>query len=282
MTKDGRPQDLLASIGAHYSLGLEEGRLFRDGEPGLELTRTLEILDRVLPAPPSRVLDVGGGTGVYAQRLVARGYRVHLIDVVPDHVEQAKKDSARNGFAYSAAVCDARDLKEESGSADVVLLLGPLYHLVERPDRLRALKEAFRVLRPGGLVVGSAISRFRTVLAGLFDGDLHDPFFRPIAERGVRTGLHHNPDPLGHPERFTTAYLHRPDELESEVREAGFGQTGLFGVEGPGWAVEHRWADPQQRENILIAARSVEAESSMIGVSTHFLAVAHKEEDAAH
>jgi hypothetical protein len=49
------------------------------------------------------------------------------------------------------------------------------------------------VLRPDGLVVAAAISRYRTVLAGLFDGDLHDPVFGPIAERGIRTGFTSTP-----------------------------------------------------------------------------------------
>lgn len=54
------------SIAAHYELGFERDRLFREGEPRLELTRTLELLDRFLPSEPARLIDVGGGPGAYA------------------------------------------------------------------------------------------------------------------------------------------------------------------------------------------------------------------------
>jgi SAM-dependent methyltransferase len=88
------------------------------------------------------VLDVGGGTGVHAEWLAAEGYDVELVDPVPLHVEEAAKLPgviARQG--------DARALPVPDGQADAVLLLGPLYHLPERADRLRALSEARRAAR---------------------------------------------------------------------------------------------------------------------------------------
>src|SRR5215813_12979753 len=73
----------------HYQLGLEEWRLFVDGRPRLEYLRTLELLDRLLPVPPARILDVGGATGVYAVPLCERGYEVHVVDPIPLHVDRA-------------------------------------------------------------------------------------------------------------------------------------------------------------------------------------------------
>jgi ubiquinone/menaquinone biosynthesis C-methylase UbiE len=108
------------------------------------------VLRRVLPAPPARVVDVGGGSGVHAEWLAADGHVVELVDPVPLHVEQASRVpgvTARHG--------DARDLPMPGASADAVLLLGPLYHLVEREDRVRALREAARVVRPGGVVAAA-------------------------------------------------------------------------------------------------------------------------------
>ena len=102
------------------------------------------LLERFLPAPPSRVLDVGGASGLYASWLSGRGYHVHLIDPVPLHREQATTDGR-----FSVAPGDARHLAEDDASYDAVLLLGPLYHLTERTDRVRTLAEARRVTRPG-------------------------------------------------------------------------------------------------------------------------------------
>lgn len=71
---------------AYYNFGLEGGRL---KPTSLELVRTHDILQRHLPPPPATVLDVGGGSGVYACWLASLGYTVHLVDAVPLHVEQA-------------------------------------------------------------------------------------------------------------------------------------------------------------------------------------------------
>lgn len=69
-----------------------------------------ELLLRGLPPPPAVILDVGGGSGVYAHWLAAQGYTVHLVDGVPLHVEQARQASATQGAfpLASAEVGDAR------------------------------------------------------------------------------------------------------------------------------------------------------------------------------
>src|SRR5439155_2231303 len=110
---------------------------------------------RALPPAPARILDVGGATGVYAGPLAEAGYAVHVVDPVPEHVARS---AALPGV--SAAEGDARALDKPDASHDAVLLLGPLYHLLDRADRVRAWREAGRVVRPGGVVVGATISRF--------------------------------------------------------------------------------------------------------------------------
>ncbi len=68
------------AIESHYRTGYERSRLFPGGNPSLEFVRSMELLDRLLPRPPARLLDVGGGPGTYAAPLARRGYRVHLVD----------------------------------------------------------------------------------------------------------------------------------------------------------------------------------------------------------
>jgi len=131
--------DIAREIQAHYDQGLE-AVCFRGGAGELEYLRTMAILARELPPPPAIVLDVGGGAGVYAVPLAAAGYEVHLVDPVPLHVEQADEAASKAGTKLaSAKVGDARALTHEADSADSVLLLGPLYHLTERADRILAL-----------------------------------------------------------------------------------------------------------------------------------------------
>jgi SAM-dependent methyltransferase len=250
----------------HYGEGVELERLSA-GTSRIEFERTKELLARYLPPPPADVLDVGGGPGAYAAWLAGAGYRVHLVDPVPLHVERA-----RGHGGFSAALGDARGLEQADSSSDVVLLLGPLYHLTERADRVRALTEARRVVRPDGLVAAAAISRLASLLDGLKHGQLADPEFRAIAERDLAEGQHRNP--RERPGWFTTAFFHRPDELEAEVADAGLSLEALFGVEGPGWLLHELWDDPQGRDNILYAARAGERDPALVPLSAHLLAVA--------
>ncbi len=225
------------------------------------------------------VLDVGGGAGVYALPLAREGYSVFLIDPVPLHLDQAREASAsqRDAPLASAEVGDARRLMCDDDSVEAVLLLGPLYHLTSRNDRLQALREAYRVVRPEGVVAAAAISRFASTYDGLIRGFLEDPTFEEIVERDVREGQHRNP--TGRPEWFTTAYFHLPEELRDEATEAGFKVEALLGIEGPAWVLPEldSWLeDPLRRSKLLGAIRRVEAEPSLLGASAHILVVARR------
>jgi SAM-dependent methyltransferase len=202
---------------------------------------------------------------------------VHLVDPLPLHVEQAREAAAAGpATAFTAALGDARDLPEPAGSRDAVLLFGPLYHLTEAGDRRQALGEARRVLRPGGRLLAVAVSRFASLLDGVYRGWLDDPQFRRIVDQDLADGQHRNPDPVGRPELFTTAYLHTVTGFADEVEQAGFTGTAVYGVEGPGGPLRQEWADPRRREQILFAARAVETEPSLIGFSNHLIAAATK------
>jgi ubiquinone/menaquinone biosynthesis C-methylase UbiE len=265
------------AIESHYNTGYERSRLFPGGTPTLEFVRSLELLDRLLPAPPAQVLDVGGGPGTYAAPLARRGYHVHLVDPMPLHVEQAREAAgAGPAAAFTAALGDARDLPAPAESQDAVLLFGPLYHLTEAGDRRQALSQARRVLRPGGRLLAVAISRFASLLDGVYRGWLDDPQFRRIVDQDLADGQHRNPDPAGRPEFFTTAYLQTAAGLAGEVERAGFTGTAVYGVEGPGGPLHQEWADPRRRQQILFAARAVEREPSLIGFSNHLIAAAAK------
>ena len=191
-------------IESHYGTGYERARLFPGGTPALEFVRSLELLDRLLPAPPAEVLDVGGGPGTYAAPLARRGCQVHLVDPLLLHVEQARAAGAGPDAAFTAARGDARELAEPAGSQDAVLLFGPMYHLTRAEDRQQALGEARRVLRPGGLLLAMAISRFASLVDGVYEGWLDDSLFRRIVDQDLADGQHRNPDPVGRPQFFTT------------------------------------------------------------------------------
>jgi ubiquinone/menaquinone biosynthesis C-methylase UbiE len=255
-------------IRAYYDVGLERDRLAQ-GYSRVELARTQELLSRYLPPAPATVLDVGGGPGVYAAWLAEAGHRVRLVDATPLHVRQALELADGR---FEAVEGDARALEEPDASYDVVLLLGPLYHLLERAERSAALGEAQRVLRSGGLLAAAGISRFASLLDGLLR-DLLDDDGWALVQQDLADGKHL---PKGDSALFTTAYFHRPEELRAEVEDAGFTVEGFFGVEGPGWLRAESLDDQRVFEDIVRVARAVEQEPAIIGASAHFLAIARK------
>jgi len=264
-------------VRAYYDRYEEETRL-AGGSSQLEFERTKEILARHLPPPPARVLDVGGAAGVYSLWLASLGHEVHLVDASARLVEEAKRRSALAAKPIrSMRVGNACALEDPSESADVVMVMGPLYHLTSADEREAALAEAFRVLRYGGFVAVAAISRYASALDGLAHNLSLDPDFVAIRDQDLRDGQHRNPG--NHPYYFTTAYFHMPEGLHDELEAAGFDEPRVLGVEGPGWLLsdfDERWADPAQRNVILDTARALEAEPAVIGTSAHLLGIGWK------
>ncbi len=257
------PDDSIAQqIVAHYNAYNEADRLKSDIGP-FELVRTQELIRRYLPPAPAVVLDVGGATGIYSFWLAGLGYHVHLVDIVPRHIEQARKIAQQPGCPPLAGlqVGDARELPFDAAFADVILMHGPLYHLAERADRLRALGEAGRVLKPGGLLLAFAITRYAGLIYGLRRGVAFDPAYYAMLRNEVQTGRRENPPPWAF--TFPNAYFHHPDELREETEAAGLRHEATLGILGPAWMVpdlDKSWQDESRREVLLDIARLTERE----------------------
>ena len=104
------------------------------------------------------------------------------------------------------------NLDFEDESSDAVLLFGPLYHLTDRAERLKALAEARRVLRPGGVLMAYAISRYASTMYGLFHGLVWEADYLQMIEMELASGQHRKPEKRN---VFTTAFFHHPDELKA-------------------------------------------------------------------
>lgn len=266
----------------YYAAGGESTRL-TVGIGQLEAARTKEIIKRHLPPTPAVIYDIGGGTGYYAFWLAGMGHQVHLLELSPENIQISARFETDSGLLLAdCQECDARDLPKEDQSADLVLLLGPLYHLTEKSDRLSALNEAYRVLKPGGMIFIATINRFANILYGLTTYDRKNQFleeqpFRDMFVREIESGQHYKPE--DYPYFLARAYFHRVDELEKEVISSGFILENIYAVEGPGWLIpefDEVWQQAEKRNLVLETIRQVETEQSLIGLSPHYLAVAKK------
>ena len=257
-------------IDKHYSeLYDESARLGSDGLSRIELIRTKEIIERYLPSTSADVLDIGGGPGVYSVWLSELGHRPTLIDPVELHVEQALEAGVAAAMAGVAASLDLAD-----DSFDLALMLGPLYHLQERADRMDALHEARRVLRPGGRIIVAGITRYASAIDGFDSGFIDHEEFERIVHVDLATGKHSNN--TGDARFFTTAYFHRPDELVDELESSGFADVEILAVEGVSWAardLEERLDEPDKLRAVLDLLRRLESAPSLLGATPHFIAI---------
>ena len=256
-------QSVKDEIVSFYTKSFDESKRLTDGFGQLERTRTEELIIRFIPKPPAVVIDVGGATGIYSFFIAGLGHEVHLVDIVPNHIDQAKAVSGKGDrpALASARVGDARSLDFTDESADVVMMHGPLYHLTKKGDRKQALSEAWRVLKPGGVLLAVTINRYAGVVYGITKGFIYNAEHMRMFRREVKTGRRTNP-----PEGFSTfpnAIFLLPEEVKHEIEAVRFNCEKVLGIVGPAWLVpeiDSAWNDPIKRNAILDIARLLENE----------------------
>ena len=262
-----------------YNNGAEIDRLDR-GLGIVEYFRSKEIISRHLRHNMT-IYDIGGGVGKYSQWLSDLGHNVTLIELAPNAVEYAKANMTPNA-PYSAEVGDARKLNKPDNSTDAVLLMGPLYHLQNKEDRMLALSEAYRVLKKGGILITTGISKFSSTtwalsVYGNGNSFIDDDIYMNMLKRELSTGDHIRPKE--YPFIIANAYFHTIDSLKDEVAAAGFSVTESCAVEGCIWftpKLDEKWADHDSRNRLLDIIHATEHEETLMGISPHIMVTASK------
>ena len=276
------------SVLAGYNDGIEKNRL-RGGIGLIEFERTKEIILENLPKPPAVIYDIGGGYGEYSWWLASLGYEVHLFDLAETNIVMSRELASEHPGTTlnSAIVCDARSVPRESNSADAILFMGPLYSIPEYEERLLALKEGYRLLKPDGVIFSAALTPYSVLLhcitvyhkEGAKKKDaLDNPNIMKMIERELKDGCHINPEKkilngLG------TSHLHTARALKGELECCGFANTIVHGVMGGAWLapnLDELLSDKATRETLMATVRLLDTHEEVIGLSGHLLAVSRK------
>jgi len=193
-----------------------------------EFAVSLRAINEFLPRPPRSILDVGGGPGRYAIELARQGYSVTLLDISRESLRLARQRANEAQVSLADVIhVNAVDLSNlGSASYDAVLLMGPLYHLLSHGERVQAIQEAMRVLKPRGKLFAAFITRFapfRCVANGEPAWLAENPEY---ALQLLETGIHDRPT------QFARAYYAHPDEVAPLMEGCGLRTLSLVGCEG--------------------------------------------------
>ncbi len=215
-----------------YNKASEETRLEK-GMGIFEFERIKELIQLHISKSKSIIIDVGGGTGKYAEWLAKDGHQVHLVEPVLKHIKLAEKRAKKLKNPFSVTIGEAKKLPYKKDTADLVILHGPLYHLQKREDRVTAILEAKRVLKKGGIILGFAINYTASTLVGLMNGMIHANSFFDMCKQELTTGIHNAPKDF--PFLLADAYYHKPQHLKEEFLEQNLEFINLFAVESLIW-----------------------------------------------
>ena len=265
-------------IKQYYSNEIEKNRLELDFFM-LEGIRTKDIISRYLVKDKMNIIDIGGGAGYYSFWLQDKGHSVSLVDLSPKNIELAKKHSLATGIQLANfKIGDATDLNFEDETFDLVLLCGPLYHLTDKEERLKALSEAKRILKPNGMLLTAIISRYASLIDGFNRDLISDDDFEKILIDDLNTGIHLNP--TENLDYFTTAYFHTPSEIKAEIVESKLKLDKLIAIESFGWLANNLKAkseDLTYMKKLRKIINMVETNDDIIAISPHIMAIARRE-----
>lgn len=251
----------------------EEDRLTTNNARRIEFINTVKILNEHI-RKNSKILDCAAGTGVYAFYLAEQGHDVTATDITPRHIDIINKNIKNKKLTMKTAVLDATDLSVfADDSFDVVLNMGPFYHLITEEQRNRCLDECIRVLKKGGILVTAYIPRF-FVFQYVAMSDkryLDSNLAKQLTETGV---LKHSDEKCF----WTDTYYSSKEEMEQLYISRNLEITDHFAQDGMAPLLSHqvdRWSESE----FDIWCRyhySICREPSILGASNHVIIIGEK------
>ncbi len=251
----------------------EEDRLSTNNARRIEFLTTVRVLDEIIK-DKKNILDCAAGTGIYSFYLADKGHNVTATDITPRHIDIIRNTLKEKPYNINTAVLDATDMSMfDDESFDVVLNMGPFYHLINEADREKCIKESLRVLKKGGLLITSYIPRFYVFqYVALQDKNFLDDNF---AKQLIQTGeLHHNDEKCF----WTDTYYSTYEEMQSLYKQNGLKVMDHFAQDGitPYFSEKvDKWND-EEFKTWCDYHFSICREKSILGASNHVIIVGEK------
>ena len=239
----------------------------------IEFDITKRYLDEYIVGKDLEIFDIGWGPGRYSIYLAEKGHRVSLLDLSNCNIDVAREKSKERNIDLEAYIqWNAIELGEYEQKYDVILLMGPLYHLVKECDRREVVEGALRLLKPNGIIVASFISNYAPIqdyLKGLHPMESADELLvylrdgENIEEKG-----------------FTTAYFTDYKEAKNLMNSCGLTEIVFVGVENilGSKETEINMLEEQEYNKWLELCYQLGQDENLMGTSEHFLYIGRKQE----
>ncbi|QSX06747.1 class I SAM-dependent methyltransferase [Sedimentibacter sp. zth1] len=223
-------KDTIVNVKKYYDENTEYEWDRIDRHP-FEFIFTTYMMDKYIK-PGDTILDIGGGPGRYSMYYSQKGCDVTLVDLSDGNIQFAKEKAKEkkvsiNAFSKNCLELDKLNLKE----FDHVFLMGPLYHLVEEEDRIKAVKIALNHLKSSGNLYCSFILDFASIIydlkngPGLLSKHLEDQDSKSIIDSIVNRTIYDGPS-------FTSSCFYNQKQIEPFMKQFGLKKLHLFGQEG--------------------------------------------------
>jgi len=241
-----------------------------------EFLLTCRMLDRYIKKG-DKVLDIGGGPGRYSLYLAKKGSQVTLFDLSQKNVDHAKQYAKKENLLIKTICGDAREVDAYMQEQfDHVLLMGPLYHLLEESDRITAVEAALRLLKPGGLLFAVFISMNGGLVFMLREAPeqivnpYEERFFVPLVAGNSFGGM-----------AFTQAFLINQNQVLPFMERFPLEKLHLFGQEGVLAPNEHTFMQqtPEVKEALLDISEKLYEKDEYLSWAEHLVYVGRKKVD---
>ena len=251
----------------------EEDRLTTNQARRIEFLTTVRVLDGLLDGH-KRILDCAAGTGIYSFYYAEKGHTVTATDITPRHIEIIRDSLKTKSYSMETAVFDATDMSLfEDESFDIMLNMGPFYHLIEQDDKEKCLKECYRVLKKGGLLVTAYIPRFYVFqYVAMQDERYLDP---ALAKQLIETGVLRHDDEKCF---WTDTYYATYDEMELLYKDRDITVVDHFAQDGltPQFSGKVDLWNEEQFRVWCDYHYSICREKSLLGASNHVVIIGKK------